>query len=55
MEVSGVRHPAALYPRERTFDTHWIGGWVDLRAGQNTEARASVGNPVAKFAIPFKK
>jgi hypothetical protein len=25
--------PRPLYPRERTPDTHWIGGWVDPRAG----------------------
>jgi hypothetical protein len=32
--VSGQRHaPAALYPRERTNGTHWLGGWVCLRAG----------------------
>jgi hypothetical protein len=34
MEVSGQIHaPAALPPGERTPDTHWIGGWVDPRAG----------------------
>jgi hypothetical protein len=37
--VSGQRHvPATLYPREWTHDTHWIGGWVGLRAGLDTEA-----------------
>jgi hypothetical protein len=31
--VSGqILAPAAL-PRERAPGTHWIGGWVDLRAG----------------------
>jgi hypothetical protein len=29
MGVSGQRHAlAALYPREGTSGTHWIGGWV---------------------------
>jgi hypothetical protein len=38
--VSGQSHAAAaLYPRERTFCTHWIGGWVGLRARLDTEAR----------------
>jgi hypothetical protein len=38
--VSGQRHaPAALYPRERTPRTHWVGGWVGLRDGLDTEAR----------------
>jgi hypothetical protein len=32
--VSGQLHaPAALPPGERAPGTHWIGGWVDLRAG----------------------
>jgi hypothetical protein len=43
MEVNGKRHvPAALYPWERALGTQWIGDWVDLRAGLNTEARAQV-------------
>jgi hypothetical protein len=43
MEVSGKRHvPAALYPWERAPGTQWIGDWVDLRAGLDTEARAQV-------------
>jgi hypothetical protein len=38
--VSGQCHaPAALCPREITPVTHWIGGWVGLRAGLDTEAR----------------
>jgi hypothetical protein len=33
MEVSGQLHaPVALPPRERAPGTHWIGGWVGLRA-----------------------
>jgi hypothetical protein len=41
--VSGQRHaPAALYPRERTLVTHWIGGWMGLRAGLDTEAREKI-------------
>jgi hypothetical protein len=40
---SGQRHAStALYPRERTPDTYWIGGWMGLRAGLNTEARGKV-------------
>jgi len=43
MGVSGQRQaPAALYPRERTPGTHWIGGWVGPRAGPNTEARGKI-------------
>jgi hypothetical protein len=34
MEVSDQLYsPAALPPGERTPGTHWIGGWVGLRAG----------------------
>jgi hypothetical protein len=41
--VSGERHaPAALYPYERTPGTHWIGGWVSLRAGLDTDARGKI-------------
>jgi hypothetical protein len=36
--VSGHREaPAALYPREITPVTRWIGGWVGIRAGLDTE------------------
>jgi hypothetical protein len=43
MRVSGQRHaPAAIYPRERTPDTHWMGGWVGPRAGLNTQARGKI-------------
>jgi hypothetical protein len=32
--MSGQRQAqTALYPRERTPGTHWIGGWVGLRVG----------------------
>jgi hypothetical protein len=34
MEVSGQFHTQAALPsRERSPGTHWIGGWVDSRAG----------------------
>jgi hypothetical protein len=40
MGVSGQhRDLAALYPQEWTPGTHFIGGWVGLRAGLDTEAR----------------
>jgi hypothetical protein len=43
MGASGQRHaPAALYPRERTPGTHWIGGWVGRRAGLDAEARRRI-------------
>jgi hypothetical protein len=32
--MSGQLHaPAAFTPEERALGTHWIEGWVDLRAG----------------------
>jgi hypothetical protein len=34
--------PAALYPRGKDILTNWIGGWVGLRAGLNTEARGKI-------------
>jgi hypothetical protein len=43
MRLSGQRHAsAALYDREWTPNTHWIGGWVGLRAGLGTEARVKI-------------
>jgi hypothetical protein len=43
MEVSGQCHAlAALYPWERTPVTHWIGGWLGLRAGLDTEATGKI-------------
>jgi hypothetical protein len=27
--------PQPVYPQEKTPGTHWIGGWVDPRAGLN--------------------
>jgi hypothetical protein len=43
VEVSGQVHaPAALYFQESTPGTHWVGGWVGLRAGLDTEARGKI-------------
>jgi hypothetical protein len=43
MGVSGQRHvAAALYPREGTSGTHWIGGWVGLRAGLDRDAKGKI-------------
>jgi hypothetical protein len=41
--VGGQRHASAtLYPRKRSSSSHWIGGWVGLRAGLDTEAREQI-------------
>jgi hypothetical protein len=40
MEVSGQGHaPAALYHWERVL---WMGGWVGLRAGLETEVKGKI-------------
>jgi hypothetical protein len=40
MGVNGQRYaPAAPYSRERTPNTHWIGGWAGLRAILDTGTR----------------
>jgi hypothetical protein len=45
-EVSGKHHvPAVLYPQERSPSTHWIGGWVGLRASLDTWARMRILYP----------
>jgi hypothetical protein len=47
MGVSGQRHaPAALYPRGKDPDTHCTGGWVDPRAGLDTEVRGKILSPL---------
>jgi hypothetical protein len=33
-------------PRERTPSTHWTGGWVDTRAGLDTEATEKIILPL---------
>jgi hypothetical protein len=41
--VSGQHHIlAALYLCRRTPGTHWVGGWADLKAGLDTEARGKI-------------
>jgi hypothetical protein len=47
MGMSGQRHaPAAFYPQERIPGTHCTGGWVDPRAGPDTEARGKILSPL---------
>jgi hypothetical protein len=36
MEVSGELHDSAALSQGNTFGTHWIGGFVELRAGLDT-------------------
>jgi hypothetical protein len=50
--VSGQRHASAtLSPGKRSPPpgTHWVGGWVGLRAGLVTEAIASAGDRTPVF------
>jgi len=43
MGVSGQCHAlAAIYPQESASGSHWIGGWVGLRAGLDTEASGKI-------------
>jgi len=43
MEVIGQPHaPAALPPKERAPGTHWIGGWVGLRAGVDVVVKRKI-------------
>jgi hypothetical protein len=40
--VGWQRHvPSALYTRQKKPGTHWIGGWVGLTAGLDTEAKGN--------------
>jgi hypothetical protein len=40
MEVSGQLHTPAA--RGRAPDTHWIGGWVDLRIGLDMVSKRKI-------------
>jgi hypothetical protein len=40
--VVSVTPRPGFIPGERTRGTHWFGGWVDLRAGLDTEAREKI-------------
>jgi hypothetical protein len=41
--VNGQHHaPAVLYLKGKDPGTHWIGSWVGLRAGVDTEARGKI-------------
>jgi len=48
--VSGQRYVLAeLYSWERTCGSHWIGGWVGLSAGLDTE---SIGKILCQGSNP---
>jgi hypothetical protein len=40
---------SALYPLERTFRTHLIGGWVGLRAGLHSVAERKKSLPLLRI------
>jgi hypothetical protein len=42
---------AALYPGERTPDTHSIGSWMGPRAGLDTEVRGKFLSPLPGTSI----
>jgi hypothetical protein len=47
MGVSGQRHaPAALYQQERIPSTNWIGSWVSLRTGLETQGTGKILSPL---------
>jgi hypothetical protein len=37
--------PRLLYPRERSHDTHWIGGWVGPRAVLDAVVKRKIPSP----------
>jgi hypothetical protein len=46
--VSFMPQPCST-PAKRTPSTHWIGGWVGLRAGLDTEARGNILLPLLEI------
>jgi hypothetical protein len=54
--VSGQHHaPTAIYTQVSTPGTHWIGGWVSLKARLDTEARGKISagdpNPIVQSVV----
>jgi hypothetical protein len=45
MEVSGHPHDPAALPAGRVLGTHWIGGWVGLRAGLDKMVKRKIPSP----------
>jgi hypothetical protein len=45
MEVSGQLHARADLPPGKELGTHWIGGWVGLRAGLDAGMRRKIPAP----------
>jgi len=53
--VSGQLHaPAALPPGKEPPVTHWIGGWVDLRAVLDAVVKRKIPSPYFKKKKPLK-
>jgi hypothetical protein len=44
MEGSGQLHASGALPPERASGTHWIGGWVDSRAGLDAVVKRKIPN-----------
>jgi hypothetical protein len=54
--VSGQLHvPAALPPGEKDPDTHWIGGWVDPRAGLDDLEKRKFLTPPGLELLPLSR
>jgi hypothetical protein len=66
--VSGLLHAPAALPRgEKTFGTHWVGGWVGPRTGPHDVEKRTIsplpglelrpiGRPASRYsdcAIPL--
>jgi hypothetical protein len=45
MEVSGQLHAPATLPPEKEPVTHWIGGWVGLRAVLDGVVKRKIPSP----------
>jgi hypothetical protein len=50
-----VSRPGRFTPRERASGTHWIGGWVGLRADLNAVVKRKIpsAHPESKLRTPF--
>ena len=49
MKVRGQRHTTAVLPTEKNPDTYSIGGWVDLKAGEDDLEKREVFSSLPGF------
>jgi hypothetical protein len=55
MPTPQIARPLRPNPGEKTTGIHWIGGWMDLRTSQDTDARGKILFPPAGDRTPIAR